>query len=54
MLWNLQDIAAGVTCRPWEFEQEKAGQGKGYRRKLKGHKHDKIAAARYAGALVCF
>lgn len=32
--------------RPWEFDQETAGQGKGYRRKLKGHKHDKLASAR--------
>ena len=47
--------APGLTafvnaCRPWEFDQETAGQGRGYRRKLKGHKHDKLAAARFVSA----
>lgn len=43
-------MAVVNACRPWEFDQETAGQGRGYRRKLKGHKHDKLAAARFVSA----
>ena len=48
MLSFVQTLILAHTCRPWEFDLETAGQSRGYRRKLKGHKHDKLAAARFA------
>ena len=41
-------------CSDWPFDQDLPARPAGFLRKVKGHKHDKLAAVRYVAQPYCF